>query len=149
MNTLCIYNNSIKDLSEIFFNLYNIEKTDFYDNYKQNEKNKTKYAKFVKNMHDTEDIKNLKTIQEKSNEISKKWKNEKDKKELINNNENIKIENKNETDDKIRQNDFELKIITIDNNEYYIDSYNNIIELENGKGNYIGYINEENKYIFN
>ena len=154
-----LYNDCMGDFLDIFSKKYNLENENLREKYHyEHTKKLTGYMLFVQDMYQNKSINSENKFTNNSKIISQKWKtldknlkkqyndtamsrNTKTKKVVI---EIIEIIEEEKKDEKIIYNDeldcTDLTEIEKDGKKYIIDNYNNIINIDDTSGNYIGYV---------
>lgn len=161
-----LYNNSLDEYLIQFCDKFSFNHEQVMENYKYVHKTKiSAYMLFVKHVYSTKGLDPNNKFKFNSKIISKQWKNitEEDKKpfevealRLKKKYGLIKVPKKKKIKERVvvseeykremcmREDDFSLKEVTINDRIYYIDSFSNIID---GIGNYVGYVND-GEYVF-
>ena len=161
-----LYNNSMGEFLETFSQTFNLDTTEIKERYHYvYSKKLTGYMLFVKDMYSGDKINTNVKFTETSKMISKTWKElEKNLKKEYND-KALAMNNKNkkkpepvkeviveEVKEQINYNDnldnMGLTEFEKDGKKYIKDVFNNIIEIKNGEGLYIGYIKEEGLFFY-
>jgi len=169
MEYVNLYNDSLFEFINIISKKYNLDSKKVKDEYKYvHTKKMTGYMLFVKDMYKQNNIDNDVKFTNNSKIISQKWKAlDKDSKKVYNdkakemNNSykkdaatvekpkkqqikstKIKVEYNNKLDDTT------LTEVEYDGNKYVVDNFGNIIDITNDIGTYIGYIKDQDVYMY-
>lgn len=160
-----VFNESMEEFLNIFSNIYNLDNEKLVKKYKYSYKKKrTGYMLFIKDLYREKKVNININFTKNSKIISEKWKNlDKNIKQVYNNKallinkyqtENIEEIKENKENKEIKElpkiinkpkilyndklDDTKLEIFIYENKEYIKDNFNNVIEINDGEGKYIG-----------
>ena len=161
-----LYNDSLGEFLDMFSQTFNLDTVEIKERYHYvYSKKLTGYMLFVKDMYSSDKIDTNVKFTETSKMISKTWKEleknlkkEYNDKALAMNNKNkkkkepVKVivveEVKPTIDYDGMLDDMELTEFEKDGKKYIKDVFNNIIEIKNSEGFYIGYIKDEELFFY-
>ena len=160
-----IYNNSLGSFLDIFSKNYNLETKELKEKYTYvYSKKLTGYMLFVQDMYQNNMLDSDEKFTKNSKIISSKWKTlekniKKEYKALAMNNKNKKIKKIEKKEEKkepeIEKIDYNgqlentlLMEFEKDGKKYIKDIFNNLIDITNNIGNYIGYIKDNEIFLY-